>query len=105
MAAEPSSHEIEQKVKAIVQEMFNLEPDRLNAETELVHCDRGMIEGFPTNSSLEWPWVTEEDMAELAMRLEEAFDITIPARELDAVRTIGDVIELVKRHVRRAGAS
>ncbi len=105
MAADPSAHEIEQKVKAIIREMFTIEPERLKAETEFVHCDRGMVEGFPADSSLHWPWVTEEDMAELAMRLEEAFEITIPTRELDAVRTVGDVIELVKRHVQRAGAS
>jgi len=40
------------------------------------------------------------DTVELIIGLEEEFDITLPEDECESVNTVGDLIELTKKHIK-----
>ncbi len=69
-----------EKIKTMLAEQFNLDPDTLSAETSF-RDDLGA-------DSL--------DLFELVMAVEEEYSIEIPAEELADVKTIGDVVEFLK---------
>ena len=69
-----------EKIKTMLAEQFNLDPDTLSAETSF-RDDLGA-------DSL--------DLFELVMAVEEEYSIEIPAEELADVKTIGDVVAFLK---------
>ncbi len=83
MAENFTEQEIEQKVKEVVSEIFNVEPDKVSRETSFT--------GDLSADSL--------DLVELIMRLEETFDISIPPEEAEKVQTVGEVIDWLKQEL------
>ena len=69
-----------EELRALVVDQLDVEPDDVRLESDLV-ADLGA-------DSL--------DVVELVMAIEEAFDLSIPDRETEAVRTFGDAVELVR---------
>jgi acyl carrier protein len=79
-----TEREIEQKVKEVVANLFNVDPEKITRETSFTN-DLGA-------DSL--------DLVELTMNLEEQFDLSIPAEEAEKVQTVGQAIDFIKAHVR-----
>ena len=71
---------IAERVKQIVAEQLGVDEDQVTSEASFME-DLGA-------DSL--------DTVELVMALEEEFDIEIPDEEVDAVRTVQQVVDLVK---------
>ena len=43
------------------------------------------------------------DMVEIAMKVEETFNLTIPDEEMENVHTVGDLHEALANHLERTG--
>jgi len=69
-----------EKIKEMLAEQFNLDPDTLTEDTSF-RDDLGA-------DSL--------DLFELVMAMEEEYSLEIPAEELSDVNTIGDVVNFLK---------
>jgi acyl carrier protein len=69
-----------EKVQAILAKQLRLDPSKITPQS-LIKKDLGA-------DSL--------DLFELTMALEEEYDLEIPAEELEAIETVGDVIEFLK---------
>lgn len=72
--------EISERVKAIIEEKLNVEPDQVT-ETATFTGDLGA-------DSL--------DTVELLMEFEKQFDIKIPEEETDKIQTVGDAITYIE---------
>ncbi len=72
--------EISERVKAIIEEKLNVEPDQVT-ETATFTGDLGA-------DSL--------DTVELLMEFEKQFDIKIPEDETDKIQTVGDAIAYIE---------
>ena len=69
-----------EKVKAILAEQFDVEEDKVTADTDLQE-DLGA-------DSL--------DTVELIMELEKQFDVTIPDTDAEKIQTVGDAVAYIE---------
>lgn len=76
--------EISERVKAIIEEKLNVEPDQVT-ETATFTGDLGA-------DSL--------DTVELLMEFEKQFDIKIPEEETDKIQTVGDAVAYIEANVK-----
>ncbi len=88
MAENYTEQEIEQKVKEVVAQLFNVDPEQITRDTSFTN-DLGA-------DSL--------DQVEFLMGLEETFDTQIPPEEAEKVETVGQAIEYLKRHLEQTQA-
>lgn len=72
---------IEEKVKEIVSEELQVNPEEVQADAALVDdlCADSM------------------DMQVIVMRMEEEFNIEIPDEDIEPFRTVGDIINYLER--------
>jgi acyl carrier protein len=75
--------EIEQKVIAIVAEQMSVDKGEINRNTSFVNDLNA--------DSL--------DTVELVMELEDEFDLTIPDEEAEKLKTVGEAIDFIVKHV------
>lgn len=80
---------IEERVKRIIAEHFNVSPDSLREDTSFV--DDLMAESI--------------DTVELVATFEEEFGLEIPDEEAEKNQTVGQVIEYIKGKLAKAGSS
>ena len=72
-----------EKIKVILAEQFDVEEDSLKNDTDL-QDDLGA-------DSL--------DVVDLLMSIEDEFEIEIPDEEIENIRTVGDLVDLVSNSV------
>lgn len=75
-----TAEEIAEKVKSIIVEQLNLEPDQVTPEASF-------IEDLGADSL---------DIVELIMALEEEYDMAIPDEDAEKIQTVEDVINYVQ---------
>lgn len=71
-----------EKIRKILCEQFELEEDRVTMESNLV--------GDLGADSL--------DVIDLAMSIEDEFDIEVPDDEIEKIKTVGDIVRFVEDH-------
>ena len=71
-----------EKVRKILCEQFELEEDRVTMDSNLV--------GDLGADSL--------DVIDLAMSIEDEFDIEVPDDEIEKIKTVGDIVRFVEDH-------
>ena len=79
----PTAVEIEEKVFQIVSEQMSVDKNELGNETSFVNDLNA--------DSL--------DTVELVMELEDEFDLTIPDEEAEKLKTVGEAIDYIKKHL------
>ena len=72
-----------EKVKAILAEQFDVEEDKITADTDLQE-DLGA-------DSL--------DVVDLLMSIEDEFEVEVPDEEIENLKTIGDVVEYIQNNM------
>ena len=72
-----------EKVKAILAEQFDVDEDKITADTDLQE-DLGA-------DSL--------DVVDLLMSIEDEFDVEVPDEEIENMKTIGDVVEYIQSNM------
>ena len=70
------------QVRSAVIEVLDIDPER-------VTLDARFAEDLAADSLA---------LVELVMAFEDEFNITVPEDELDAVKTVGDAVDMVARH-------
>lgn len=73
---------VQQRVQAIIGKQLGVDADRVAPEASLLD-DLGA-------DSL--------DVVELAMALEEEFSIEVPDEDLEKIRTVQDIVDLIQAH-------
>lgn len=71
-----------EKIKAIICEQFELNEDRVSEDASLIG-DLGL-------DSL--------DVIDLAMSIEDEFDIEVPDDAIDGIKTVGDLVRFIEEH-------
>ena len=71
-----------EKIRTILCEQFELDEDRVTMESNLI-SDLGA-------DSL--------DVIDLAMSIEDEFDIEVPDDEIEKIKTVGDIVKFVEEH-------
>ncbi len=71
-----------EKIRKILCEQFELEEDRVTMESNLI--------GDLGADSL--------DVIDLAMSIEDEFDIEVPDDEIEKIKTVGDIVRFVEDH-------
>ena len=71
-----------EKVIAILSTQFDVDPDAITAETDIVD-DLGA-------DSL--------DLVDMLMTLEDEFDMEIPDEEIENVKTVGDIVHFIEEN-------
>ena len=71
-----------EKNKAIICEQFELSEDKVSEDSNLIG-DLGL-------DSL--------DVIDLAMSVEDEFDIEVPDDAIDGIKTVGDIVRFVEEH-------
>ena len=79
----PKAVEIEEKVIQIVTEQMSVDKNEVSRETSFVNDLNA--------DSL--------DTVELVMELEDEFDLTIPDEEAEKLKTVGEAIEYIRKHL------
>jgi len=79
----PTAVEIEEKVVQIVSEQMSVDKKEIARETSFVNDLNA--------DSL--------DTVELVMELEDEFDLTIPDEEAEKLKTVGEAIDYIKKHI------
>jgi len=79
----PSAAEIEQKVIQIVSEQMSVDKGEISRNTSFVNDLNA--------DSL--------DTVELVMELEDEFDLTIPDEEAEKLKTVGEAIDYIVKHL------
>lgn len=72
------------KIRKILCEFVDVEPDSITLDTD-IHSDLAL-------NSLE--------LVNFAVEVEDEFDVTIPDKEAMGIRTVGDVINIVKKYMK-----
>lgn len=81
-----TGEEIDCEVRRIVAEVYGIDPNTLTSETDFyTDLDDSM------------------QVVEVMLACEEVFDIDAPDVEVAGLRTVGELVELVKAHVKRKG--
>lgn len=80
-ASTPTTAEIESRIREIAAELAGRPADQIERATAF-EADLGF-------DSL--------DRVEFIMKLEEAFDVSVPDENAERVRTVGDAVELLER--------
>lgn len=75
------SDNIEEKVADIVSQQLDVDKEKIKPETNFI-SDLGA-------DSL--------DIVELVMEFEESFDMNIPDEDAEGIRTVGDVVNYIKK--------
>jgi acyl carrier protein len=68
-----------EKVQKIISEQFGVEAGKVTMESSI-------LDDFQADSL---------DLVDLAMTLEDAFDIEVPDEELESIKTVGDIVKLI----------
>jgi acyl carrier protein len=76
-------------VKQIVEKLKQIIREQLGVEE---------VEITPTTSFVDDLGADSLDTVELAMAIEEAFDIEIPDNDAEKMRTVQDVIDYIEKH-------
>lgn len=71
-----------EKVKAILAEQFDVEEDKITAETDLQE-DLGA-------DSL--------DVVDLLMSIEDEFEVEVPDEEIENIKTVGSLVSYIEAH-------
>ena len=71
-----------EKIRAILCEQFELDEDRITMDSNLI-SDLGA-------DSL--------DVIDLAMSIEDEFDIEVPDEEIEKIKTVADIVKFVEEH-------
>lgn len=71
-----------EKVQKIICEQFGTQADKVTMESLI-------LEDFEADSL---------DLVDLAMSLEDAFDMEVPDEELENIKTVGDIVKLVEEN-------
>lgn len=71
-----------EKVKAIL-------VDQLDVDEDIVTMDASITDDLGADSL---------DVADIAMSLEEEFDITIPDDQLQNIKTVGDIVKYIEEN-------
>jgi len=79
----PTATEIEDKVFQIVSEQMSVDKGELSRETSFVNDLNA--------DSL--------DTVELVMELEDEFDLNIPDEEAEKLKTVGEAIDYIRKHL------
>jgi len=79
----PSTAEIEEKVVQIVSEQMSVEKNEITRATSFVNDLNA--------DSL--------DTVELVMELGDEFDLTIPDEEAEKLKTVGEAIDYIQKHM------
>ena len=79
----PTTVEIEEKVIQIVSEQMSVDKREISRDTSFVNDLNA--------DSL--------DTVELVMELEDEFDLTIPDEEAEKLRTVGEAIDYIQKHL------
>lgn len=72
------------KIRKILCEFVDVEPESITLDTD-IHSDLAL-------NSLE--------LVNFAVEVEDEFDVTIPDKEAMGIRTVGDVINIVKKYMK-----
>lgn len=72
-----------EKVKVILSEQFDVEEDSITADTNIAD-DLGA-------DSL--------DVVDLLMSIEDEFEIEIPDEEVENIKTVGELVKYIEKHV------
>ncbi len=78
------SNQVEDKVKNIIVQLLAVEPDKV----------------VPGASFVDDLGADSLDNVELMMQMESEFNLKIPDEEVEKLKTVGDVIQYVKAHVK-----
>ena len=79
----PTVAEIEEKVVQIVSEQMSVDKGEISRDTSFINDLNA--------DSL--------DTVELVMELEDEFDLTIPDEEAENLKTVGEAIDYIKKHL------
>ena len=71
-----------EKVKAILSEQFDVEEDKITAETSIIN-DLGA-------DSL--------DVVDLLMSIEDEFEVEVPDEEIENIKTVEDLVKYIESH-------
>ncbi|MCQ2514103.1 MAG: acyl carrier protein [Ruminococcus sp.] len=71
-----------EKVKSILSEQFDVEEDKITAETDLQE-DLGA-------DSL--------DVVDLLMSIEDEFDVEVPDEEIENIKTVGSLVDYIEKN-------
>ncbi|NLX92263.1 MAG: acyl carrier protein [Clostridiales bacterium] len=71
-----------ERVQKIICEQFGTEADKVTMESSI-------LEDFEADSL---------DLVDLAMSLEDEFDIEVPDEELENIKTVGDIVKLIEEN-------
>lgn len=71
-----------ERVQKIICEQFGTEIDKVTMESSI-------LEDFEADSL---------DLVDLAMSLEDEFDIEVPDEELENIKTVGDIVKLIEEN-------
>jgi len=74
--------ELFEKIKDVVAEQLNVEPDE-------IHEDSAFVDDLGADSL---------DLVELVMALEDNFDMKIPDEDVEAIKTVGDAQTYIESH-------
>jgi acyl carrier protein len=77
--------QIVEKLKQIIREQLGVEEDEIT----------------PTASFVEDLGADSLDTVELVMAVEEAFDIEIPDKDAEKMRTVQDLIDYIEKHSKK----
>ncbi len=79
----PTAVEIEEKVVQVVSEQMSVDKSEISRNTSFINDLNA--------DSL--------DTVELVMELEDEFDLTIPDEEAEKLRTVGEAIDYIQKHL------
>ncbi len=71
-----------ERVQKIICEQFGTEPGKVTMESSI-------LEDFEADSL---------DLVDLAMSLEDEFDIEVPDEELENIKTVSDIVKLIEEN-------
>ena len=71
-----------EKIQKIISAQFDVEPSRVTLESSI-------LDDFQADSL---------DIVDLAMSIEDAFDIEVPDEELENIKTVGDIVKFIEEN-------
>ncbi len=79
--SEPTTNNIETRVKEIISKQFGMKPEEVTLEK--------LFSEFSADSL---------DQLELVMEFEDEFDMTISDEDLEKIKTVGDIIKYIEEN-------